>query len=74
MGDESLQGIGHLLLVVPICRKSVTHQPGLFCYLSTWTIPIVKYTEYPEEKHFIADRVFTDAEFWKWLLAQKLAQ
>ena len=34
----------------------------------------VKYTEYPEEKHFIADRVFTDAEFWKWLLAQKLAQ
>ena len=34
----------------------------------------VKYTEYPEEKHFIADRVFTDAEFWKWLMAQKLAQ
>ena len=32
----------------------------------------VKYTEYPEEKHFIADRVFTDAEFWKWLMAQKL--
>jgi len=34
----------------------------------------VKYTEYPEEKHFIADRVFTDAEFWKWLMEQKLAQ
>jgi predicted peptidase len=34
----------------------------------------VKYTEYPEEKHFIADRLFTDAEFWKWLMAQKLAQ
>jgi len=34
----------------------------------------VKYTEYPEEKHFIADRVFTDAEFWKWLMGQKLAQ
>ncbi|HEX4945314.1 MAG TPA: prolyl oligopeptidase family serine peptidase [Blastocatellia bacterium] len=34
----------------------------------------VKYTEYPEEKHFIADRVFTDVEFWKWLMAQKLAQ
>jgi predicted peptidase len=34
----------------------------------------VKYTEYPEEKHFIADRVFTDAEFWKWLMDQKLAQ
>jgi predicted peptidase len=33
----------------------------------------VKYTEYPEEKHFIADRVFTDAEFWKWLMAQRLA-
>ena len=33
----------------------------------------VKYTEYAEEKHFIADRVFTDAEFWKWLMAQKLA-
>ena len=33
----------------------------------------VKYTEYPEEKHFIADRVFTDAEFWKWLMGQKLA-
>ena len=32
----------------------------------------VKYTEYPEEKHFIADRVFTDAEFWTWLMAQKL--
>jgi predicted peptidase len=34
----------------------------------------VKYTEYPEEKHFIADRVFTDAEFWKWLMGQKLTQ
>jgi predicted peptidase len=34
----------------------------------------VKYTEYPEEKHFIADRVFTDAELWKWLMLQKLAQ
>jgi hypothetical protein len=30
----------------------------------------VKYTEYPEEKHFIADRVFTDVEFWKWLMEQ----
>jgi hypothetical protein len=35
---------------------------------------IVKYTEYAEEKHFIADRVFTDAEFLKWLMSQKLAQ
>jgi predicted peptidase len=35
---------------------------------------IVKYTEYPEEKHFIADRVFTEAEFWKWLMGQKLTQ
>ncbi|MCA1621647.1 MAG: prolyl oligopeptidase family serine peptidase [Acidobacteria bacterium] len=34
----------------------------------------VKYTEYPEEKHFIADRVFTGAEFWKWLMGQKLAR
>jgi predicted peptidase len=34
----------------------------------------VKYTEYPEEKHFIADRVFTNAEFWKWLMEQRLAQ
>lgn len=34
----------------------------------------VKYTEYAEEKHFIADRVFTDVEFLKWLMAQKLAQ
>ena len=34
----------------------------------------VKYSEYPEEKHFIADRVFTDAEFWKWLMAQRLAR
>jgi predicted peptidase len=34
----------------------------------------VKYTEYAEEKHFIADRVFTDAEFWKWLMAQRLAR
>ena len=33
----------------------------------------VKYTEYAEEGHFIADRVYTDAEFWKWLTAQKLA-
>jgi predicted peptidase len=33
-----------------------------------------KYTEYPEEKHFIADRVFTDAEFWEWLVGQKLSQ
>ena len=32
----------------------------------------VKYTEYPDEKHFIADKVFTDAEFWKWLMGQKL--
>jgi predicted peptidase len=34
----------------------------------------VKYTEYAEEKHFIADRVFTDAEFWKWLMTQRLAR
>lgn len=34
----------------------------------------VKYTEYAEEKHFIADRVFTDSEFLKWLMSQKLAQ
>lgn len=34
----------------------------------------VKYTEYAGEKHFITDRVYTDAEFWKWLLAQRLAQ
>lgn len=34
----------------------------------------VVYTEYPEEKHFIADRVFTDAEFWMWLMGQKLAE
>jgi len=33
----------------------------------------VKYTEYAEEKHFILDRVYTDAEFWKWLMSQKLA-
>jgi len=33
----------------------------------------VKYTEYAEEKHFILDRVFTDAEFLKWLMSQKLA-
>jgi predicted peptidase len=33
-----------------------------------------KYTEYPEEKHFIADRVFTDAEFWEWLMGQRLSQ
>jgi predicted peptidase len=30
--------------------------------------------EYPEEKHFIADRVFTDAEFWEWLMGQRLSQ
>jgi predicted peptidase len=34
----------------------------------------VKYTEYAEEKHFIVDRVFTDAEFLKWLMSQKLAK
>ena len=33
----------------------------------------VKYTEYAEEGHFIPDRIYTDAEFWKWLMAQKLA-
>jgi len=33
----------------------------------------VKYTEYAEEKHFIMDRVYTDAEFLKWLMSQKLA-
>jgi hypothetical protein len=32
----------------------------------------VKYTEYSEEKHFIADRVFADAEFRKWLMGQEL--
>lgn len=34
----------------------------------------VVYTEYPEEKHFIADRVFTDREFWMWLMGQELAE
>ena len=34
----------------------------------------VTYTEYPEETHFIPDRVYTDAEFWKWLMAQRLAE
>lgn len=34
----------------------------------------VRYTEYADEKHFIADRVFTDTEFLKWLMAQKLAR
>jgi predicted peptidase len=34
----------------------------------------VKYTEYAEEGHFIPDRVYTDAEFWKWLMAQRLAE
>jgi predicted peptidase len=34
----------------------------------------VRYTEYAEEKHFILDRVYTDAEFLKWLMSQKLAQ
>ncbi len=33
----------------------------------------VKYTEYAEEKHFILDRTYTDAEFFKWLMSQKLA-
>jgi hypothetical protein len=33
----------------------------------------VKYTEYPEERPFMADRGFTDAELWKWLVEQKLA-
>jgi len=33
----------------------------------------VKYTEYAEEKHFIVDRAYTDAEFFKWLMSQKLA-
>jgi predicted esterase len=32
-----------------------------------------KYTEYAEEKHFIMDKVFTDTEFLKWLMSQKLA-
>ncbi|WP_022824290.1 prolyl oligopeptidase family serine peptidase [Hymenobacter norwichensis] len=31
-----------------------------------------KYTEYPTEGHFIADKVYTDPAFWQWLLAQKL--
>ncbi|WP_052732789.1 carboxylesterase family protein [Hymenobacter terrenus] len=31
-----------------------------------------KYTEYPAEGHFIADKVYTDPAFWQWLLAQKL--
>lgn len=31
-----------------------------------------KYTEYPNEGHFIADVVYTDLAFWQWLLAQKL--
>jgi predicted peptidase len=34
----------------------------------------VRYTEYADEKHFIADRVFVDADFWKWLMGQKLAR
>jgi predicted peptidase len=34
----------------------------------------VKYTEYAEEKHFILDRAYTDAEFLKWLMLQKLAR
>ena len=34
----------------------------------------VKYTEYPEEKHFIVDRVFTDGELWKWLMERKRSE
>ncbi|HEX9962363.1 MAG TPA: prolyl oligopeptidase family serine peptidase [Pyrinomonadaceae bacterium] len=34
----------------------------------------VKYTEYAEEKHFILDRAYTDAEFLKWLMLQKLSR
>ncbi len=33
-----------------------------------------KYTEYAGEKHFVTDKVYTDAEFWKWLFAQQLTQ
>ncbi|HEX8326757.1 MAG TPA: YqiA/YcfP family alpha/beta fold hydrolase [Hymenobacter sp.] len=31
-----------------------------------------KYTEYPNEGHFIADKMYTDPAFWDWLLAQRL--
>lgn len=34
----------------------------------------VRYTEYAGERHFIVDRAYTDAEFWNWLLAQRLAR
>jgi dipeptidyl aminopeptidase/acylaminoacyl peptidase len=34
----------------------------------------VKFTEYAKEKHFILDRAYTDAEFLKWLMSQKLAR
>jgi predicted peptidase len=33
-----------------------------------------KYTEYAGEKHFVTDKVYTDAQFWQWLSAQRLVQ
>lgn len=33
-----------------------------------------KYTEYAGEKHFVTDRVYTDTDFWRWILAQRLVQ
>ena len=32
----------------------------------------VRYTEYAVEGHGVGAKVFTDAELWKWLLAQRL--
>jgi predicted peptidase len=32
----------------------------------------VRYTEYAGEGHGVGAKVFTDAELWKWLLAQRL--
>lgn len=34
----------------------------------------VRYTEYKGAGHFIFDRVYTEPEFWTWLLAQRLAK
>jgi predicted peptidase len=32
----------------------------------------VRYTEYAGEGHGVRAKVFTDAELWKWFLAQRL--
>jgi predicted peptidase len=32
----------------------------------------VQYTEYPDGRHVIWDRVYEDPQLWKWLFAQKL--